>query len=172
MVPCGITFKNNNIFTSFQFGLPAWVRVLRPVIRSRFSFLWIRSKAICRPIAFMSVFDSADVMYMCISRKRSKPLCSLCSISSSLNKLTNHSNDFWSLLIQKKSTYGMQQQFLTKILWYNIYTTIHYGNTLLIHSLTGIILYHIPHNFHNRTVLQFCSKCYYEMFPVLQLLDK
>lgn len=35
-----------------------------------FSFLATRSRAICRPMAFMSFLPSAEVAYMCSSRKR------------------------------------------------------------------------------------------------------
>ena len=50
--------------TLFQLGLPALVLDLRPVTRSRFSFSCIRSRASCRPTAFMSVRCRADVMYL------------------------------------------------------------------------------------------------------------
>ncbi|KAF4525978.1 hypothetical protein B566_EDAN000770 [Ephemera danica] len=50
-------------------------------------------------------FFLALVMYMCISRKRSMaPPNSACSISNCDSKFTNHSNERWSRLIQKKST--------------------------------------------------------------------
>lgn len=39
-------------------------------MESFFSFLARRSRAICRPMAFMSFLPSAEVMYMCSSRKR------------------------------------------------------------------------------------------------------
>ena len=69
------------------------------------TFSWSRSKANWRPTAFMSVLCRAEVMYMCISRKWPiTPSCSDCSISNWDRSLTNHSNDFWSRLIQKKST--------------------------------------------------------------------
>lgn len=74
------------------------------------TFSCSKSNASCSPTAFMSVFCSADVMYMCISRKRSMaPPSSACSISSCDRRFTNHSNDRWSLLIQKKSTCGTCQ---------------------------------------------------------------
>ena len=64
-----------------------------------------RSNASCRPTAFISVRCNADVMYICMSRKWPiTPSCSDCSISSWDRSFTNHSKDFWSLLIQKKST--------------------------------------------------------------------
>ena len=93
------------ILTLSQSGLPACVLVLRPVMRSLLFFLCIKSNAICSPIALMSFLPTADVMYMCSSRNRSKLSCSLCSASNWLSNVTNHSNDFWCRLIQKKSTY-------------------------------------------------------------------
>lgn len=69
------------------------------------TFWCSKSSASCSPTAFMSVFCSALVMYMCISRNRSiAPPSSACSISSCESRFTNHSNDCWSRLIQKKST--------------------------------------------------------------------
>ena len=59
---CVLTFPHS--------GRPGWVLVLSPVMESLFSFLARRSSAICRPMAFMSFLLRADVMYMCISRKR------------------------------------------------------------------------------------------------------
>ena len=74
-------------------------------LRQILTFSWSRSKANWRPTAFMSVLCRAEVMYMCISRKWPiTPSCSDCSISNWDRSLTNHSNDFWSRLIQKKST--------------------------------------------------------------------
>ena len=71
----------------------------------KFTFLCNKSSANCNPTAFMSVFCKADVIYMCMSKKRSiAPPCSACSISNCESKLTNHSKDLWSRLIQKKST--------------------------------------------------------------------
>ena len=57
----------------------------------------------------MSVLCSALVMYMCMSRNLSMapPISLACSISSWDNRLMNHSNERWSRLIQKKSTYKM-----------------------------------------------------------------
>ena len=70
------------------------------------TFSWSKSRANCSPTAFMSVLCKADVMYMCISKKCPiTPPCSDCSISNCDKSLTNHSNDFWSRLIQKKSTF-------------------------------------------------------------------
>lgn len=70
-----------------------------------FTFSWSKSRANCRPTAFMSLFCRALVMYMCISRKRSIVApSSACSISSWESRLTNHSNERWSRFIQKKST--------------------------------------------------------------------
>ena len=70
-----------------------------------YTFSWRRSNASCNPTAFMSVFCNAEVMYMCMSRKcPMTPSCSDCSISNCESNLTNHSNDFWSRFIQKKST--------------------------------------------------------------------
>ena len=69
------------------------------------TFLCNKSSANCNPTAFMSVFCNADVIYMCMSKNRSiAPPCSACSISNWDSKLTNHSKDRWSRLIQKKST--------------------------------------------------------------------
>lgn len=39
-------------------------------MESLFSFLASRSSAICRPIAFISFLLRAEVMYICISKKR------------------------------------------------------------------------------------------------------
>ena len=73
---------------------------------NKFTFLCNKSSANCNPTAFMSVFCKADVIYMCMSKKRSiAPPCSACSISNCESKLTNHSKDLWSRLIQKKSTW-------------------------------------------------------------------
>ncbi len=47
------------VATFSQSGLPACVRVFSPVIRSLFSFLWIRSSAICRPATKHSYSVSA-----------------------------------------------------------------------------------------------------------------
>ena len=58
----------------------------------------------------MSVFCSALVMYMCMSRNRPSLSSSgprrlwACSTSSWVSKCRNHSKDRWSRLIQKKST--------------------------------------------------------------------
>merc|ERR1712079_417344 len=98
--------------TLFQFGRPALVRDLRPVTRSRCSFLKLRSMASCRNTDFMSVFCSAEVMYICISSMRpSAPPVSDISSSSWDRRLTNHSKLFWSRLIQKKSTF--RSEFIT-----------------------------------------------------------
>lgn len=96
--------------TWFQLGLPACVRVFSPVIRSLLSFLWMRSRAICSPMPFMSVLPWAAVMYMCISITFSGSLpssyaTSICSFSIWFSRPTNHSKDFWSRLIHIKSTY-------------------------------------------------------------------
>ena len=137
--------------TLSQFGLPAFVRVLRPVIKSRLdwnkkmhwishhwswsapnyryffsdfgiikkhdlTFLCSRSSASWSPTAFMSVFWSAEVMYICMSKNRSiEPPCSACSISSWDNKFTNHSKLLWSRLIQKKST--CEKLMIKILLW-------------------------------------------------------
>ncbi len=58
------------LLTLAQSGLPGCVRVRRPVMESLFSFLASRSRAICRPMAFISFLLRAEVMYMCISKKR------------------------------------------------------------------------------------------------------
>lgn len=107
--------------TWFQLGLPACVRVFSPVIRSLLSFLWMRSRAICSPIPFMSVLPWAAVMYMCISITFSGSLpssyaTSICSFSMWFSRPTNHSKDFWSRLIHIKSTYGgtVYLEFLRK----------------------------------------------------------
>ena len=60
--------RYTEIGTLFQFGRPALVRDLRPVTRSRCSFLKLRSMASCRNTDFMSVFCSAEVMYLQIVR--------------------------------------------------------------------------------------------------------
>ena len=74
-------------------------------IQGMLTFSWRRSKASWRPTAFISVLWRAEVMYMCMSKKWPiTPSCSDCSISNWESSLTNHSNDFWSRLIQKKST--------------------------------------------------------------------
>lgn len=131
------TDRKQCVLTLPHSGRPGWVLVLSPVMESLFSFLARRSSAICRPMAFMSFLLSADVMYMCISRKRpdgrqqrcyfspsgipppdhGAPLrvppsgsSSAWSISSLVSRLTNHSNDFWSLLIQMKSTCRVQNR--------------------------------------------------------------
>lgn len=103
-------------YTFSQSGLPACVFVLKPVMRSLFCFLWIKSSAIWRPMALTSVFLRAEVMYMCMSRNLSKPPCSLCSISNWFNRLTNHSNERWSRFIQKKSTFEWSKQWI----WHGI----------------------------------------------------
>lgn len=93
--------------TCSQFGRPACVLVCRPVIKSRLSFLWIRSRAICRPTPLMSVLSWAAVMNMCISIIFSVALISLhSSISMWFSSPKNHSNDFCSRFIQIKSTYN------------------------------------------------------------------
>ena len=74
-----------------------------------FTFLCSRSSASWSPTAFISVFWSADVIYMCMSRNLSDPPCSACSISSWDNRFTNHSKLLWSRFIQKKSTWGPNQ---------------------------------------------------------------
>ncbi len=117
------------LLTLAQSGLPGCVRVRRPVMESFFSFLARRSRAICRPMAFISFLLRAEVMYMCISKKRPENIktcmiepsvptaspsfsssllpsgsSSAWSSSSLVKRLTNHSKDFWSRLIQMKST--------------------------------------------------------------------
>ena len=84
---------------------PRRILSLAHELRAVYTFSWRRSNASCNPTAFMSVFCNAEVMYMCMSRKcPMTPSCSDCSISNCESNLTNHSNDFWSRFIQKKST--------------------------------------------------------------------
>ena len=69
------------------------------------TFLCKTSIAVCKAIALMSVFWSAAVKYMWISKNLCWPASSAsCSSSNWFKSLKNHSNDFWSRLIQKKST--------------------------------------------------------------------
>ena len=97
--------------TLFQSGLPVWVLVFKPVMRSRFSFLWMRSKAIWRPIAFISVLCSADVMYKWKSRNWSKPFC-----TRSLSKVCQqtHKPLKWALI----TIYPKKVNLYTFPVWY------------------------------------------------------
>lgn len=101
---------NKITFTSFQLGLPAWVRVDSPVIRSFLSRLCMMLSAIWRPAPRMSVLDLAAVMYRVMSMTFSSSLpssnaTSICSFSILFSRPTNHSKLVWSRLIQIKFTY-------------------------------------------------------------------
>ena len=116
------------------------------------TFLCSRSKASWSPTAFISVFWRAEVMYMCISRNRSMaPPCSACSISNCDKRFTNHSNDRWSRLIQKKSTYFWKiEKELKTIFWLRMPLSWT-QNIIKLHGYT------VP-NDHSGTVTEFPMK--------------
>lgn len=96
-------------------GRPGWVLVLSPVIESLFSFLARRSSAICRPMAFMSFLLSADVMYMCISRKRPNKhqLCVNERTAASLQDFKHHVEGNNSIMKTIRSVFKFCLHFQT-----------------------------------------------------------
>lgn len=118
----------------------------------------------------MSVFCSAEVIYICISKNRSiAPPSSACSISNCDRRFTNHSNERWSRFIQKKSTCQDQKPILRRQI--TSLATSAYSKTAKTATMHSTIIYYVSkppllayfYSFFHRTP-SFCTRKVFDFY--------